>query len=1186
MINNINNSLLDKISVDFDEINTFLMGSNEEKYLVSVECDKSHSEVTLIFNIPKNEVKDIYIPYQKYVWVNDTKLIAYDKYKPFLWLTEKGASLISERCGGRERRLFLMNQLGLKLKKLKTTNLDGVEVNELNGGYNYILECTTNNSFSNLLNFLYKLNINIYDINYKNMFMSCTPTEQYLIQKKKRLFKGFEEYDNLHKLTFDIETTGLNPLISSTIMIGVRDNRGFEKLIEIKKGDKESEFNATKKLFDIIDKLTPDVIIGYNSENFDFNFLVVRAEKCGYDINQVVKTLSLDDKLIRRNNANLKIGGKTEKYTQTLMFGYNIIDTQHAVRRAKAINSEIERTNLKYISKFCDVAPQNRVYIKGDNISKTYESVDKYSFNEINGKYHKITPTNPLKEGDIEVDGKFIVFKYLMDDLYETNQIDDQFNQANFLINKILPTTFSKVCTMGTAGIWGLIMMAWSYENGLAIPPTQEKKTFVGGLARLMVLGYVKNVVKFDFTSLYPTIELAYNIKTNKDISGVMSFLLKYVLDERIKYKDLMKSKLKKKDALEKEYNLATNIDEKKVIERKMNKLIKEASIFDKKQLPLKILANSFFGSFGAIDIFPWGDLDCAEETTCRGRQSLRLMIKFFYEKGFKPLVGDTDGFNFQMPENVGEYKYVSNGLFFKNKKGEVYEGVDGYVAEFNDLYMTEPMGLGVDEYCDATINFSKKNYVDLFPPNKKNPNGKMKKVGNTVKSSTLATYQQEFFDKGLWLLCNGKGHEFINSYYEYIDDIYNYRIPIRKIATKSNINQTPSDYLNYIKKRNIAGNLNSRQAHMELILQKDLIVNLGDTVYYYNVGTKKSTGDVKFDNVTNELTLNCELIDNEIINNEIDTFAEYNSDLYISKFNKRLKPLLICFKEEIRDKILIENPKDKSYFTEEDCELVSGVVSKDNKSQMKQTSYTEIMTMEDNEIKFWVNINKEPNFSFILNKPWTEIVNDYKEREKTRVLNEIYKAKKDFVKLLLIEKQNNYNSNKIPISLINKYDVTEKGFFVKNRNILICTTQEYLMFFKLNFNKWVEYVKLKNSSDLGVIIDNMKNEEEFEIKKEKGLFIHTMIKDEKTIQKAILKKSLNRNLSKNFTIIENGIYSKQYNVFIISFNDYLYFYDNNIEDTLSETHPDLYDGYLIFNNNVEELEEDNDVDENEDIEN
>jgi DNA polymerase elongation subunit (family B) len=41
-------------------------------------------------------------------------------------------------------------------------------------------------------------------------------------------------------------------------------------------------------------------------------------------------------------------------------------------------------------------------------------------------------------------------------------------------------------------------------------------------------------------------------------------------------------------------------------------------------------------------------DTDCAEETTCRGRQYLRLMVKFFYGKyNFRPLVGDTDGFNF-----------------------------------------------------------------------------------------------------------------------------------------------------------------------------------------------------------------------------------------------------------------------------------------------------------------------------------------------------------------------------------------------------------------------------------------------------------------------------------------------------------------------------------------------------------
>ena len=67
-----------------------------------------------------------------------------------------------------------------------------------------------------------------------------------------------------------------------------------------------------------------------------------------------------------------------------------------------------------------------------------------------------------------------------------------------------------------------------------------------------------------------------------------------------------------------------------------------EESANDKKQLPLKIFGNSFFGSFGAVDLFPWGDVDCAEQTTCTGRQSLRLMISWFSNLGYKPIVGDS----------------------------------------------------------------------------------------------------------------------------------------------------------------------------------------------------------------------------------------------------------------------------------------------------------------------------------------------------------------------------------------------------------------------------------------------------------------------------------------------------------------------------------------------------------------
>ena len=49
-----------------------------------------------------------------------------------------------------------------------------------------------------------------------------------------------------------------------------------------------------------------------------------------------------------------------------------------------------------------------------------------------------------------------------------------------------------------------------------------------------------------------------------------------------------------------------------------------------------------FFGSYGSGSVFPWSDLICAEETTCTGRMALRLMIGWFTNLGYKPLVGDS----------------------------------------------------------------------------------------------------------------------------------------------------------------------------------------------------------------------------------------------------------------------------------------------------------------------------------------------------------------------------------------------------------------------------------------------------------------------------------------------------------------------------------------------------------------
>ena len=67
-----------------------------------------------------------------------------------------------------------------------------------------------------------------------------------------------------------------------------------------------------------------------------------------------------------------------------------------------------------------------------------------------------------------------------------------------------------------------------------------------------------------------------------------------------------------------------------------------EKSGNDKKQLPLKILANSFFGGYGSPNVFPFGDTIAAEKTTCISRMALRLMISHFKSIGYEPIVGDS----------------------------------------------------------------------------------------------------------------------------------------------------------------------------------------------------------------------------------------------------------------------------------------------------------------------------------------------------------------------------------------------------------------------------------------------------------------------------------------------------------------------------------------------------------------
>ena len=178
---------------------------------------------------------------------------------------------------------------------------------------------------------------------------------------------------------------------------------------------------------------------------------------------------------------------------------------------------------------------------------------------------------------------------------------------------------------MGTATLWKMLMLAWSYKHGIAIPAKESKTDFVGGLSRLLKVGYSKNVLKLDFSSLYPSIQLVHDVFPDCDVTGAMKGMLTYFRNTRIKYKQLAEEFYETDRAKSESYG--------------------------NKQLPIKIFINSMFGALSAPQVYAWGDMYMGEQITCTGRQYLRQMIKFFMSKGYTPLVMDTDGVNFSTPD-------------------------------------------------------------------------------------------------------------------------------------------------------------------------------------------------------------------------------------------------------------------------------------------------------------------------------------------------------------------------------------------------------------------------------------------------------------------------------------------------------------------------------------------------------
>jgi DNA polymerase elongation subunit (family B) len=249
-------------------------------------------------------------------------------------------------------------------------------------------------------------------------------------------------------------------------------------------------------------------------------------------------------------------------------------------------------------------------------------------------------------------------------------------------------------------------------EEGIVIDKdsfvTSETDRFTGAYVFPPIPGLYDMVVSFDFSSLYPSTMIAYNIdystlvldptipdekchvvewsdhigcahdktvrKTKvKDIIcgdqrhrfmkeplGVIPTLLKNLLDARKRTNAEMKLIIKEVDEMV-DKNTTEYEDKKRMI-----------TVLDKRQLSYKVSCNSMYGGYGVKrGYLPF--MTGAMCVTAKGRQSIEKASKFLVENyGAKLIYGDTDSCYINFPEYSDVSKARDLDLFCRQVENEV----------------------------------------------------------------------------------------------------------------------------------------------------------------------------------------------------------------------------------------------------------------------------------------------------------------------------------------------------------------------------------------------------------------------------------------------------------------------------------------------------------------------------------
>lgn len=409
-------------------------------------------------------------------------------------------------------------------------------------------------------------------------------------------------------MAFDIETaqeSGKDRLI----MISFMDNKGFKKIVSAGKrstGAIEgagSEKDLINRFVEIVNRRDPDIIVGYNTDGFDFPKLSEKADSLGVQLK------------LGRDGSTMAFKRRGRK-TAVLVKGRVHIDIYDFVERILSSGLSTEVLTLNRVSQ--ELIGEKKIDMNYKEIESAWKSRDIAPI----GKYCMRDSELALKLAD-----------HLLPQIFEISRVAGQ-----------LPFDISRM-SYSQLVEWLLIRKAFNVGEVVPNRPKygeiarrRRAIPYTGGYVHQPKEGIHEKISLFDFASLYPSITITHNVSPEtvdcKDCKsgqrhqvpesshyfcGSRKGFVPLVLEELVNKRNEIKARMKMLGNRTAEFNALNN-----------------------RQYALKIIANASYGYYG----YPgsrWYSRICAESITAWGRMYIKEVIDMAERSGYNVIYGDTD---------------------------------------------------------------------------------------------------------------------------------------------------------------------------------------------------------------------------------------------------------------------------------------------------------------------------------------------------------------------------------------------------------------------------------------------------------------------------------------------------------------------------------------------------------------